>query len=123
MDEYNYSYYDEPVEEYQPEVRCPGKEITGMILGIASTVWGILSLIFCWMPIEGLIIDIVYALFVLGFSIATFILNAKVRKEATVVTKKITFGVIMAIIGLVITAIAIVLAVILSVAAFEMCSY
>ena len=40
--------------QHQP-VRCPGKEIIGMVFGINSIAWGGLGLLFSWIPFYGMI--------------------------------------------------------------------
>ena len=89
----------------EPVVRCPGKEITGMILGINSLLWGSLGLFFCW----HIVIAIVYGGFGIGFGIAATILRKKVHEVANQITKKIEIGGKLGIAGIVCGAVSIVL--------------
>ena len=42
----NTIYTQEPYQQISrtPEVKCPGKEISGLVFGINALVWGILAL-------------------------------------------------------------------------------
>lgn len=86
-------------------VGCPGKEITGMILGINALTWPVLGLMFCIIPISGGIISIVYGLLGVGCAIPAMILYNKVNEQADYMTKKIITGRKLAIAGLIVGAV------------------
>lgn len=121
-DNYNYNFTAEQTDyyedEYVPEVRCPGKEIAGMITGIFSLFYSFL-VIFCnticlfalaLAPtmkndkdyIDLWVYGIVFILFAISASIASFVLYSKVKSQATNPTKKIKIGFIFGIIGCVV---------------------
>ena len=101
-----------PYQQQAPVgTRCPGKEITGLVLGINSLVWSVLAAMFCWMPFYGLIFGLIYGLFGIGFAIATNILHGKVMEQATITTKKIHTGKKLAKAGLIVGIIAIALSI------------
>ena len=63
--------YNQVNTEYQSgATKCPGKEITGFILGINSIVWGGLSLLCGFIPFYGMIFAFIWGGFGIGFGIA-----------------------------------------------------
>lgn len=89
---------------YQPEIRCPGKEIAALVLGINALVWGIFSLLFCWY----IALSIAYMFIGLGCGIAALVLFKKIQEQATVIAPKAytakklaTVGIICSCVGLV----------------------
>ncbi|MCR4814734.1 MAG: hypothetical protein K5879_07900 [Lachnospiraceae bacterium] len=102
------------VQGYQTgEIKCPGKEIAGLVLGINAIVWGGLGAVFGLMPFYGLIFGFIWGGFGIGFGIATNILHKKVHEQANVITSKIetgkklaTIGIVLSIVGMVISVIA-----------------
>ncbi len=120
------NYYQQPVYQQpmyqqipQPQkpagIQCPGKEITGMIFGINALVWGILSLIVCWIPIYSLILGTMYGVFAIAFAIVAKTLANKVFAQATIITNKIRNGNKLATAGLVLGIIGLVLSIIIGV--------
>ena len=101
--------------------KCPGKEIAGLVLGINSLVWGILGLLFSWIPIYGMIFSFIWGgLMGVGCGIATNILHKKVHEEAEEITGKIETakklavpGIILGIVGCVISIIVLIVFVII----------
>lgn len=70
--------------------KCPGKEIAGLVLGINSLVWGVLGLLFCWIPFYGMLFSFIWGgIFGIGCGVAANILHKKVHEEAEVITSKI----------------------------------
>lgn len=110
---YSQPAYQQPVQQpvqqaynYNPGmqpmgVRCPGKEITGLIMGIGSLVEGVAAAIFGMIPIYGIIYAIIFGLFGLGLGITAILLHKKVHEQATVITKKIEIGKKLAIPGII----------------------
>ena len=92
--------------------RCPGKEITGLVLGINALVWPIIGLCCCALPISGGILSIIYGLFGIGFGIAAAILYNKCIEQADYITKKITIGKKLGIAGIIVGAVGIVLGIV-----------
>ena len=116
---YQQTVYQQPVSQpmYQQPVdstvvKCPGKEITGMVLGINSLVWSVFAIMFCWMPFYGIVFGIIYGLMGIGCGIATNVLHKKVLETATLITNKIRRGKGMATAGIIIGAIGIGLAIV-----------
>ncbi len=103
--------YVAPTPEYDTGVKCPGKEITGMILGINALVWSVLGAMFCWMPLYGIIFGTLYPLMGIGCGVAANILHKKVLEQATVTTKKIHIGKKLATAGIIVGAVSIGLAI------------
>ena len=92
--------------------KCPGKEITGFILGINSIVWGGLSLLCGFIPFYGMIFAFIWGAFGIGFGIATNILHKKVHEEATEITNKIETGKKLALPGIILSIVAMVISVV-----------
>ena len=113
---YQQAIYQQPVYTSNPgEVKCPGKEITGMVLGINSLAWSIFGLFFGWIPLYGMIFGIVYGIIGIGCGIATNIIHNKVLEQATVITNKIRNGKKLATAGIIVGAIAIGLSIIIGI--------
>ena len=76
--------------------KCPGKEITALVLGIHSIVFAGLGLLFFWLSSFA----IVYA--VMSFIIAgvTFYMHYLVMLQAEITTKKVHIAKVLAIIGI-----------------------
>ena len=76
--------------------KCPGKEITALVLGIHSIVFAGLGLLFFWLPTFA----IVYA--VMSFIIAgvAFYMHYLVVLQAEITTKKVHIAKVLAIIGI-----------------------
>lgn len=90
-------------------VRCPGKEIAGLILGINSVLWSVIGLFFCW----HFALALVYAGFGIGMGIAALILHKKVMEQATVTTGKIKAAKILGIIGIIVSVILLLLGILI----------
>lgn len=113
---YQQATYQQPVYTSNPgEVKCPGKEITGMVLGINSLAWSIFGLFFGWIPFYGMIFGIVYGIIGIGCGIATNIIHNKVLEQATVITNKIRNGKKLATAGIIVGAVAIGLSIIIGI--------
>ena len=84
----NTIYTQEPYQQISrtSEVKCPGKEIYGLVFGINALVWGILALMLAWIPFYGLFFGGIYGTFGIVFAIVTFVLSNKVFEQATVIT-------------------------------------
>lgn len=96
-----------------PEVKCPGKEITGMILGINALLFGIFAIAFGWIPFGiGVIYGIVFALFGIGTGIAAIVLWSKVCQQATVTTRKGLIGKNLGLAGIIVSGCGIVFSII-----------
>lgn len=102
---YNGNAYAQSYAPISNEVKCPGKEITSMILGIFSLFYGVFGIIFCWMPIYAWI----FGLFAVGCGIPSIILHNSVMKIATVTTKKVKVGKNLGVAGIITGAAAMVL--------------
>lgn len=107
--------FDKPDKFY----KCPGKEITGLILGIASMIWGIIGIIYtstirsilsAYKAQYGSYVTkyatatytsyaVIYGLAAIILFVIVFILRRKVYDQADIVTKKIGAGFVMSIIG------------------------
>ncbi|MCR4617280.1 MAG: hypothetical protein K5669_03705, partial [Lachnospiraceae bacterium] len=94
----------------KPEIKCPGKEITGMVFGINALVWGVLAIILAWFPFYGLIFGLSYGIVGIACAIVTFVLYNKVKEQATVITNKILRGRSLAKAGLIVSIISVVVA-------------
>ena len=103
--------YNGSGQVFTPEVKCPGKEISGRVFGINALVWGILALILAWIPFYGLFFGGIYGAFGIVFAIVTFVLSNKVFEQATVITNKIKNGKKLAKAGLIISIIAVCLSI------------
>lgn len=90
------------------EIKCPGKEIAGMVLGIFSLFYGVFAVFFFWY----VILSVVFALFAAGTGIAAMVLNNKVKEQATVMTKKTTIGKNLGIAGMICGIVAVILSII-----------
>ena len=91
-------------QDYQVKpVRCPGKEIVGLVFGINALVWGVLALLFCWHPMIGTI----YALSAIAYSVVTFVMDKQIGEKAEEISSKIIYGKRMAIAGMIIGIVAI----------------
>ena len=111
--------YNQVNTEYQSgATKCPGKEITGFILGINSIVWGGLSLLCGFIPFYGMIFAFIWGGFGIGFGIATNILHKKVHEEATEITNKIETGKKLATPGIILSIVAMVLSTIVTIVLF-----
>lgn len=89
--DYNSPIYNQPNTGYNMlnnEVKCPGKEITSMVLGILSIFYGGFGVLFCWHPVFAW----VFGLFGVGCGIPALVLHSSVMKIATVTTKKVKVG-------------------------------
>ena len=100
---YNYN----PAAVQPVGTKCPGKEITGLVMGIASLVEGIATVTCGWIPIYGIIYAIIFGLFGIGTGVAANILHKKVHEEATIITKKIETGKKLAVPGIILSAVGI----------------
>ncbi len=109
----NTIYTQEPYQQISrtPEVKCPGKEISGLVFGINALVWGILALMLAWIPFYGLFFGGIYGTFGIVFAIVTFVLSNKVFFYLSVITNKIKNGKKLARAGLIISIIAVCLAI------------
>ena len=107
-------YGTQPTYQAGP-TRCPGKEIAGLALGINSLVWGVLGAAFSFMPIYGIIFGIIWGGFGIGFGVAANILHKKVHEQATEITNKIEIGKKLATAGMIVSAIAIALGIVVSI--------
>lgn len=103
MDSNNYNYNS------TVETRCPGKEISGLVLGINSIFWSAFGLIFCWYAALG----ITYGVIGIVCGIVALVLHKKVMEQATVITKKIKVAKTLGTIGIIVGAVLIVLSIIL----------
>ena len=108
MNTANYNYGNPYQGNAQAPVVCPGKEITSMVFGINALVWGIFSAFFCW----HIICAAIYGLMSIGCGIVALVLHKKVLEEATFTTKKVALGKKLGIAGIICSAIAIVLSII-----------
>lgn len=115
---YQQPVYQQPVQpaqaySYNPAsvqpagTKCPGKEITGLVLGISSLVQGIATITCGWIPIYGIIYAIIFGLFGIGTGVAVNILHKKVHEEATIITKKIETGKKLSVPGIILSAVGI----------------
>ena len=123
---YDPRQYSQPVMNspllYEKEdkfYKCPGKEITGLILGIVNLVWGVTSIVY-GAAIHALIGAykraygsymtryssagntagvVIYGLSTLVLLFVVFVLRRKVYDQADIVTKKIDIGFYLAIVG------------------------
>lgn len=102
MDNQNMNNYYQPANTTNV-IKCPGKEITGMIMGINSLLWGSLAFLFCW----HIVISFIYGGIGIGFAIAAFVLHKQVMETATHITKKITVGKNLATAGMICSCVAI----------------
>jgi len=102
---YNGNVYNQRYAPLSNEVKCPGKEITSMILGIFSLFYGVFGIFFCWMPVYAWI----FGLFAVGCGIPSIVLHNSVMKIATVTTKKVKVGKNLAVAGIITGAAAMVL--------------
>lgn len=89
------------------EVRCPGKEITCMVLGIFSLVYGGFAALFFW----HIVIGIIFGILGIGLGIPAIVLHGSVMKTATVTTKKVQVGKKLGIAGIICGAVAMVIAI------------
>ena len=121
MDGYNYNnngYVNQagPAQDLQgyqhQPVRCPGKEITGLVFGINALVWGILGTLFSWIPFYGMIFSVIWGGMGIGCGIVAIIMHKQVHEVAEEITNKVETGKKLAIPGIVIDAIGIVISVI-----------
>lgn len=86
-------------------VRCPGKEISGLVCGIMSIFYGAFGVLFCWHPA----IAFSFGIIAIGNGIPAIILNKQVKKIATLMTKKTTIGKNLGVAGIICGAVAMVL--------------
>lgn len=122
QDMYQQADYSQPVYS-QPDlqgfkrepVKCPGKEITGLILGINSLVWSVLGTSMGCLPVYGLMFSIIWGLFGIGFGIAAIILNKKVHEQAEEYTNKIEIAKKLSVAGIIVAAVGIVISIIVNV--------
>lgn len=91
----NYNHYNNSMP---PQTKCPGKEITGMVLGINAIAWSGLGMLFCWHFALGL----VYGLLGIGCGIGATVLHKKVHEQATYITNKIELGKKLGIAGIIV---------------------
>lgn len=107
-------------------VKCPGKEITGMIFGISALIWGVIGIImgFVGIAVAGTIqryssylgsyrgsvasassqvyvYGFVYAFMAIGCAIVTIVLRGKIFAVAQEISNKIKIGFGLAIAGLI----------------------
>ena len=107
-------------------VKCPGKEITGMVFGISALIWGVLTIImgFVGIAVAGTIhryssylgsyrgsvasassqvyvYGFVYAFMAIGCAIVTLVLRGKIYAVAQDISNKIKIGFGLAIAGLI----------------------
>ena len=83
--------------------KCPGKEIVGFVFGINSLAWGILGLLFSWIPIYGMIFSFIWGgLFGVGCGIVALVMNKKVHEEAEEFTGKAETGKKLAVPGIIV---------------------
>ncbi len=108
-----YSY--NPASVQPAGTKCPGKEITGLVLGISSLVQGIATITCGWIPIYGIIYAIIFGLFGIGTGVAVNILHKKVHEEATIITKKIETGKKLSVPGIILSAVGIGLSITISI--------
>lgn len=106
------SVYQAPNGQYpRAEVRCPGKEITCMILGIMSIYCGVFSVLFCWFIMYAFI----FGICAIAYAIPAFILRKKAVEQATVTTKKSVIGRNLAIAGLICGIVAMIISLVITV--------
>ncbi len=87
--------------QHQP-VRCPGKEIIGMVFGINSIAWGGLGLLFSWIPFYGMIFSFIWGgLFGIGCGIVALIMHKQVHEVAEEISGKVDTGKKLAVPGII----------------------
>lgn len=101
-------------EEYSDEIKCPGKEITGMVMGITSILyvaWSVLYITIMAIDLLSrsgsytpdfvayLLVNIIFIFTSLASAVVAIILFVKTKKQATVTTVKTKVGLILGIIG------------------------
>lgn len=101
-------------EEYADEIKCPGKEITGMVMGITSILYVGLSLLYIaimaidllsrtgsYAPdfVAYLLANVIFIFTSLASAVVAIILFVKTKNQATVTTVKTKVGLILGIIG------------------------
>ena len=97
--------------QHQP-VRCPGKEITGLVFGINALVWGILGTMFSWIPFYGMIFSVIWGGMGIGCGIVAIMMHKQVHEIAEEITNKVETGKKLAVPGIIIGAIGIAISVI-----------
>ena len=97
---------------YNQEVRCPGKEITTLAMGISSLAYGIFGAMFGWYPVYGWITGGIFAIFGLACAIVAKVLYKKVMEEATTYTNKVNIGNRLGTAGMIVSIIALALMII-----------
>ncbi len=102
-------------QEINNEIRCPGKEVTGLVLGIVALIWSLCGLVFACIPLAGIAYAIPFAVIAIGCGIAALILHNKVQKQATLITNKIESGRTLGFCGVIIGVASIIIAIIVSV--------
>lgn len=95
MEEFN---NEESLENREP-VRCPVKEIIVLVLGIL-TLTNALSSMFLACTSTGLVGAIVNILVVVGYTVAIFVLDSKIKQQATEISSKVKTGKTIAFISL-----------------------
>ena len=102
------------------EVVYPGKEVVGLLFGIAALVSGIFALLTTWLPVYGWIFGGICAVCTIIDVIVTKVQWGTIKKNATSFTSKIkngngmaTAGLIMAIISIVILIISVIVCIVI----------
>lgn len=90
-------------------IRYPGKEITAFVLGIVTLTNSIPALCYSFVPVSGFVSVIITFFIVAGCAIASFILCSQVKKNATEYTSKVKKAQTFCIIGLIISALSVIL--------------
>ncbi len=111
---YNYS---------QPKgTTSPGKEITGLIMGITALIAGVFGVMLCWIPAFGIIWAVACCITAIIFGIVTFTIYKKVHEQATVITNKIEIGKKLAKAGIIVGAASLAFSILIMIA-FAGCAY
>lgn len=123
---WNGGYSTDTFGQGSAPVKCPGKEITGMVFGISALIWGVLTIImgFVGIAVAGTIhryssylgsfrgsvaasssqvfvYGFVYAFMAIGCAIVTLVLRGKIYAVAQEISNKIKIGFGLAIAGLI----------------------
>ena len=111
---YNSVYLQKAAYNANAGVRCPGKEITSMVLGIVSLFYGAFGVVFCWHPV----LAWTFGILGVGCGIPAIILHNQVMKIATITTKKVKIGKNLGTAGIICGAVTMVLDIIIVLVAF-----
>ncbi|MBR3636638.1 MAG: hypothetical protein IKN45_01830 [Lachnospiraceae bacterium] len=109
------SYTDPSMQTFtnaSEPIKCPGKEIAGLILGINAIFWSGLGTLLGCIPVYGLIFACIWNAFGIGTGIAAMVLHKKVHEQATEISNKIETGKKLGLIGIIVGIAGIVIAII-----------